>query len=45
MQGCTREFAGVTLAVGDGEQLEAHRVILSTRSPVLRAPPAPTQTP
>ena len=34
--GRTREFADVTLACGDGEQVEAHRVILSACSPVLR---------
>merc|ERR1712129_566565 len=34
--GRTREFADITLAWGDGEQGEAHRVILSSCSPVLR---------
>ena len=34
--GTNKEFSDVTLASGDGQQVEAHRVVLSVCSPVLR---------
>ena len=42
--GRTRELADVTLVSGDGEQVEAHGVIRSAGSPLLRGvSPAPPQ--
>ena len=34
--GTNKEFSDVTLASGDGQLMQAHRLVLSVSSPVLR---------